>query len=133
LDLNVVSLVGRLVKAPQLVPAGHRGEEHCTFTIAINRVVAGQEGPQADYIPCSLWGESARNLVEGADKGDTLGIKGRIRTNFVQKADGSKSFFWEVRCDEVQLGFKSLRNLSPKAEPDATARAVRQLSKEFGG
>jgi len=130
MDHNQWSGIGRLVKAPKFYPAA-QGKEHCTFTIVCNRVVPNSEGPQADYVPCALWGEEATKFVGLCDKGDTVGVVGRIRTSFVQKPNGTKDFYWEVRVDEVSYGMRSLKNLQPKTAPDAASRAVGKLSKEF--
>lgn len=132
MDHNRFHGVGRLTKDPQYIPAGRKGDDHCTFTLAMNRVVPLEEGPVADYVLCSLWGEEARRFVEFRAKGDEVGILGRIRTGFVQQADGSRKYFWEIRVEEVQYGRRSLKNLQPKPKEDSTTRAVGQLTTEFG-
>jgi single-strand DNA-binding protein len=133
LDHNRVHLIGRLVKAPQFFPPGRKGQEHCTFSIAVNRVVPNEEGPTADYLPCSLWGPEATRFCETRDKGDEVGILGRIRTNFVPQASGDKKFFWEIRVEHVEYGRRALKNLraAPRQETVAT-QAVRSLNREFG-
>ncbi len=132
MDHNRCHLVGRLTKDPQYVAAGIKGEDHCIFTLAINRVVPMEEGPVADFILCSLWGEESRRFIELRATGDEVGVLGRIRTGFVQQADGSRKHFWEVRVEEVQYGRRSLKNLQPRPKQDSTTRAVGQLTTEFG-
>ena len=133
MDHNRVHLVGRLVRNPEYFPPGRRGQEHCTFSLAINRVVPNEEGPAADYLPCSVWGAEASNFVEKVHKGDEVTCLGRIRTNFVQQADGARKFFWEIRVDRVDYGRVSLKNLRAQPYVDNTTRAVKQLTEEFGG
>lgn len=134
MDHNRVHLVGRLVKNPEYFPAGRRGDEHCTYTLAVNRVVPNEEGPAADYLPCSLWGKEARVFVEKVRKGDEVACLGRIRTNFVPQANGDRRFFWEIRVDTVQYGRMSLKNLTAQPRPDTPATlAVGKLQNEFGG
>lgn len=132
IDHNRFHAVGRLTRDPRYVAAGHKGEEHCIFTLAINRVVPLHDGPAADYIPCSLWGKETHTFIECRTKGDEVGILGRIRTGLVQQADGQKKFFWEVRVEEVQYGRRSLKNLQPKPKSDFVTKAVGQLTAEFG-
>lgn len=132
MDHNRFHGVGRLTRDPQYIPAGNKGEDHCTFTLAINRVVPLHDGPVADYVPCSLWGEEARRFIECRAKGDEVGILGRFRTGFVQQGDGSRKIFWEIRVEEVQYGRRSLKNLQPKPKQDSATRAVGQLVTEFG-
>ena len=132
MDHNRWHGVGRLVRNPEYFPPGRRSQEHCTFSLAINRVVPNGEGPAADFIPCSVWGEKAREFAERVQKGDEVTCLGRIRTNLIPQADGSKKFFWEARVDTVIYGRISLKNLRTKTHEDSTTRAVKQLTEEFG-
>lgn len=131
MDHNRCLIIGRLTKDPEYFPTGIRGEEHCIFTIASNRVVSDRNGPRADYIPCSLWGELARDFVETRSKGDEVGVFGRLRTNYVQQPDGTSRLFFEIRVDEVQKGRKSLKNLQPKPKSTSATHAVAKLQGEF--
>lgn len=133
MDHNRCHLVGRLAKNPLFVDAGHKGEAHCTFTLAVNRVVPTEGGPAADFIQCSLWGEDAYHFVESRSVGDEVGVFGRIRTGFVQKTDGRRDFFCEVRVEEVKYGRRSLKNLQPRPKTDGATKAVKQLTAEFKG
>lgn len=132
MDHNRWHGVGRLTRNPEYFSPGRRGQEHCTFSLAINRVVPNEEGPAADFVPCSVWGEEARRFVERVQKGDEVACLGRIRTNFVPQANGDRKFFWEVRVDHVEYGRISLKNLRTKPHTDATTEAVKQLTEEFG-
>ncbi len=133
MDHNRWHGVGRLVRDPKYFPPGRRGKEHCTFSLAINRVVPNEDGPSADYVPCTIWGEQAAELVERVRKGDEITCLGRIRTNFVPQADGDSRFFWEVRVDHISYGRIALKNLRARHSEDDTTRAVKRLTEEFGG
>ncbi len=132
MDHNRFHGVGRLTKDPVYFAPGRKGDEHCTFTLATNRVVSNESGPQADFILCSLWGEKASDFVKERAKGDEVGVLGRIRTSFVGQADGSSKPFWEVRVEEVEYGRRSLKNLQPRPQQDGITRAVGALTMEFG-
>lgn len=131
MDHNRCLIVGRLTKNPEYFPAGMRGEEHCIFTIATNRVVPDRSGPKADYIPCSLWGPLAKDFVESRAKGDEVGVIGRLRANYVQQPDGGSRLFFEVRVEEIKKGRRSLKNLQPKPAATPVTRAVATLQSEF--
>lgn len=133
MDLNRIVLIGRLATNPEYKAAGYRGQPHCFFMLAINRVVPNAQGPQADYVPCSLWGEEAQKFVENRAKGDEVGVVGRLRTTHLKQADGSYKNAWEVRVDRVSYGRRSLKNLQGRVEPSRETEAVSRLSKEFGG
>lgn len=130
MDANIWVGVGRLTKDPVFFP-GRKGQDYCTFVLAVNRLVANAEGPQTDYLPCSLWGEEAKRFVELRSKGDTIGVRGALRTSRAQRPDGRTEFFFEVRVEEVTYGMRSMKNLSPRPADTAATRSVRQLSKEF--
>ena len=131
MDHNRVHLIGRLTRDPEYVPAGRRGDGHCKFSLAVNRVVSNEQGPQADYMYCVLWGEEALRFIELRAKGDEVGILGRIRTSNVPQADGGTHFHWEVRVDEVRYGRRSLKNLQPRPQETKATQAVAKLAKEF--
>lgn len=133
MDHNKITLVGRLTRNPEFLPPGMNGDSHCTFTIAVNRVVSDRTGPKADYIPCSLWGSGASRFVEQRSKGDEVGVIGRLRTNYVQQPDGSSHIRPEVRVEEVHLGRRSLKNMQPAPEVTPATQAVGQLQEEFTG
>ena len=131
MDHNRIQLIGRLTKDPVFKEPGRRGDSHCTFILAVNRVVPNEKGPKADYLPCSLWGDEAKRFVETRAKGDEVGLIGRIRTEHVQQDNGDHKFFWEVRVDRVFYGRKSLKNMQLAPAGDNATRAVGQLSEEF--
>lgn len=131
MDQNLIVLVGRLVRPPEYFPAGRRGDPHATFLLVVNRVVPNANGPQADYFPCVLWGEEAKQLCETRGRGDEIGIVGRIRTELLSQPGGKTQFRWEVRVDEIHFGRRSLKNLAPPPEQTPQTRAVARLHQEF--
>lgn len=133
MDQNRCFFVGRLVRDPEFHPAGRKGQAHATFTLVVNRVVSNEQGPQADYIPCSLWGEVAKNFCEKRSLGDEVGFFGRIRTSSIPQASGPARHVWEVRVDErtLRLGRRSRKNMAPKPEQTPQTNAVAKLSSEF--
>lgn len=131
MDHNRVHLIGRLTKDPEFHAPGRRGDAHCTFVLAVNRVVPNEKGPQADYLPCSLWGSEAEVFCERRAKGDEVGVLGRIRTGHVQQPDNTYKFFWEVRVDRVFYGRQALKNMQLKPEPTKATQAVSRLMSEF--
>jgi single-strand DNA-binding protein len=130
-DHNKTTLVGRLTANPEYYPAGIRGQDHCQFTIAVNRVVSDQNGPRADFIPCSLWGPACKAFVEQRAKGDEVGVIGRLRANYVPQPDGTSHLLFEVRVEEIHLGRKSLKNMQPAPEKTPATAAVGKLQEEF--
>ena len=77
--LNQVIIVGRLVKKP-IVEENENGRKVATITLAVQRSYKNDEGIyDTDFIKCILWNGIAENTVEYCDKGDLVGVKGRLQ------------------------------------------------------
>ena len=86
--LNQVVVVGRLVEKPKLEVDG-TARSMTNITIAVPRSYKNENGDyECDYIDCVLWKGVAENAVEYCKKGDILGIRGRLKTEYVD--DGNK-------------------------------------------
>ena len=77
--LNQVVIVGRLVKKP-IVEENENGRKVATITLAVQRSYKNAEDVyETDFIKCTLWNGIAENTVEYCDKGDLVGVKGRLQ------------------------------------------------------
>lgn len=77
--LNQVVIVGRLVKKP-IVEENENGKKVCNITLAVPRSYKNDEGIyDTDFIKCTLWNGIAENTVEYCNKGDIIGVKGRLQ------------------------------------------------------
>ena len=77
--LNQVIIVGRLVKKP-IVEENENGIKVATITLAVQRSYKNAEGVyETDFIKCTLWNGIAETTVEYCDKGDLVGVKGRLQ------------------------------------------------------
>ena len=76
--LNQVVIVGRLVERP-IVEENENGKKVCNITLAVPRSYKNAEGIyDTDFIKCTLWNGIAENTVEYCNKGDIIGVKGRL-------------------------------------------------------
>ena len=76
--LNQVVIVGRLVSKP-IVEENENGRKVSEITIAVPRSYKNAEGIyETDFIKCTLWNGIAENTVEYCNKGDVIGVKGRL-------------------------------------------------------
>lgn len=77
--LNQVIIVGRLVAKP-IVVENENGKKVCAITLAVPRSYKNDEGEyDTDFIKCILWNDIAEKTVEYCDKGDLVGVKGRLQ------------------------------------------------------
>ena len=75
---NQVVIVGRLVEKP-IVEENENEKKVCNITLAVPRDFKNAEGIyETDFIKCTLWNGIAENTVEYCNKGDLIGVKGRL-------------------------------------------------------
>ena len=100
--MNCVSLIGRLVRDPELRYA-QTGTAMCRFTIAVDRRMSKQKRqeaqannqPTADFIGCTAFGQTAELIANYHRKGSQIGIDGRIQTGSYEK-DGRTIYTTDV-------------------------------------
>ena len=97
---NSVHLMGRLTADPELKTFGD-GVVVCNFTVAINRPVAKGEHPEADFVRCGAWRQTAELLEKYFGKGDRVGIEGRIQVRNYETKDGEKRTATEVQVERI--------------------------------
>lgn len=99
--LNQVILVGRLVKTPDLFVA-ESGKKGTIVTLAVSRAFKNLDGQyDTDFLDCTLWTAIAENTAEYCQKGDVIGVRGRIQTRIIEEEDGSKYKKMEIIADKV--------------------------------
>lgn len=108
LNLNKVTLVGRLTADPELKQTPS-GVPVCTFTLAVNRryVPKNEDGSpaqqQADFISCVAWRNQAEFLSRYFRKGSSVCITGAIQTRSWTDQSNQKRYATEVVADEVMF------------------------------
>lgn len=91
--INQVTLIGRLVDKPTL--RDYDGEFRvATINLAVARPFKNMDGNvETDFLKISVWNIVAENACEYLDKGDIIGVKGRLVVK-----DAEVSF---IKGDEV--------------------------------
>lgn len=98
--MNVVALVGRLTRDPELRYTPN-GTATCTFTLAVDDPFA--KGDQkADFIPIVTWKQTAEACANYLRKGYLCSVEGRIKTRNYEK-DGRKVYVTEVLASGVRF------------------------------
>ncbi len=99
--MNNVSLVGRLVRDPELRTVS-TGNTTCSFSVAVNRQFTNANGErETDFINCVIWGKQAENLAKYCTKGSLIGVTGRIQTRNYDGQDGKKVYVTEVAANNI--------------------------------
>jgi len=108
--MNLVVLMGRLIKDPELRFLPGNGMAVATFTLAVDKGLNKdkkaefqQSGkPTADFIRIRVWGKQAENCTNYLAKGRQVLIQGNIETGSYEK-DGQKIYTTEVRASHVKF------------------------------
>lgn len=76
--INQITLVGRLVEKA-IVEETENGRKAVMITMALPRYFRNDDGEyETDFVQVSLVGQVAEATYEYCDKGDIIGVKGRI-------------------------------------------------------
>lgn len=99
--LNQVVMVGRLVSKP-IIEENENGRKISEITLAVPRSYKNAEGVyDTDFIKCTLWNDIAENTAEYCNKGDLIGVKGRLETSVYEIENGEKYRITSVVAEKI--------------------------------
>ena len=128
--MNSVNLVGRLSNNPQL-RITTSGKQICRFSIAITRRFKNPAGDyEADFINCVAFNKTAELINEYVQKGDLVGVSGRIQTGSYTATDGSKKYTTDVVVENIYF----LKNKEKPAHEQVSEQVEKQtdIFADFG-
>jgi single-strand DNA-binding protein len=102
---NKAILIGNLGTRPEL-KATQSGRSMLRLRLATNETYVDKEGTKqerTDWHTVVVWGKRAEGLARILDKGDSLGVEGRIRHRQWEGTDGKKRSSAEVEALDVVL------------------------------
>ena len=127
MDLNSVSLGGRLTATPELRQT-KSGHSVCDVSIAVNRMKEGE----TDFVDVTLWGKTAELASKHLDKGRFINVLGRLQQDKWEDKEGNKRYSMNVVADNLYFGPKtsgssdksSYKKQEAKVTEDATTEEV---------
>ena len=95
MDMNNVSLIGRLTKDPELkfTPSG---KAVCSFSIANNKMKEG-----VNFFNIVTWGKTAEYVSSYVKKGNRVAIEGRLEQRSWESEQGKRSTV-EIVAERIQ-------------------------------
>lgn len=112
--MNIVNLVGRLTKKPEI----YAGETpRCLLSIAINE---GKD--KTEFISCTAFGKTAELVNTYCDKGDMVGVSGRLSTYVKENRDGTKDY--RLTCVANRVEFLSTAKHNSEAGKSSYSEPV---------
>lgn len=112
-DLNRVTLIGRLVRDPELRYT-QGGAAIGNFSIANNRSYttnSGEKREEVSYFDCVAWGKLGEIIVEHCKKGRRIAVEGRLQQRRWEDQNQNKRSKIEIVVDNFQF-------LDAKSSPD---------------
>ncbi len=102
--MNKVILMGRLTRDPDIrYSAGENGMQVARYTLAVDRRFRRQEGQQADFISCVVFGKGAEFAEKYLHKGVKIAVTGRIQTGSYTNREGVKVYTTDVVVEEQEF------------------------------
>ena len=98
---NIVLLIGRLTKDPDVRYTTQTQTAVATFTLAVNRPYSKEK--EADFIRIVVYGKSAENCGTYIKKGSLVEVQGRIQTGSYKKDNGDTVYTTDVIAERVEF------------------------------
>lgn len=117
--MNKVELVGRLTAKPELRYTSSN-TAYTRFSVAVNRNFTNANGErEADFINVVAWRKQAETISKYFDKGNLIGIEGRLQTGSYDDKDGNKRYTVDVALDNFE--FLESKNKAQSSAQDLSA------------
>lgn len=113
--MNIVSLVGRLTRDPEIFGEGNG--KRAKYTLAVDRQFKRDGQPTADFINCVVFGKGAEFAEKWLHQGMRIGVNGRLQTGSYDGKDGHKVYFTNVVVDVQE--FCESKSVTPLPKEEA--------------
>ena len=93
--MNKVIFIGRTTKdiESKVTPSGTSVAE---FSIAVKRPFKSNSEQESDFFNCVAYGKTAETIGRYVNKGDLIGIEGRVQTENYTNKEGKKIYVTAV-------------------------------------
>ena len=133
-SFNKVILIGNLTRDPR-VGSNPSGSAVCDFSIAINRrySVNGQEKEEVCFVDIVTWGKQADSCGKYLQKGSSVLIEGRLKTESWNDKEGNKRSRLVVTAERIQfLNFNRPQEERRNQNPSDNYEAQDEYSAQEG-
>lgn len=129
--MNRLTVIGRLVRETELKEVGD-GRVVMNNTIAIARPFKSENSPDTDFLNFVAWGKRGELIEEYCDKGDLIGLDGRIQSRTYQNDKQDKVYITEMNVESVHF-IQSKREKSKRTTTESNAtpnEAIRSTTEQ---
>ena len=100
--MNLVSLIGRVVKEVEVQQLQPSGKSVFNNTIAVQNVYRNSDDSyHSHFIQVVAWGKIAERIGKFVKKGDRIGVEGRLNTRRYTNKNHQEVYVTEVVIEEV--------------------------------
>ena len=110
---NLVVLIGRLCRDPEVRYTPSTQMAVARFTLAIDRPVGQGKEKQTDFPSIVAFGKTAELIEKYVGKGQQVAVQGRLQTGSYTKQDGTKVYTTDVLAERVEFLGKKADNSQP--------------------
>lgn len=100
--MNRLIVTGRLVRENELREVGD-GRIVLNNAVAIPKSYKTENGQDADFINIVAWGKRAELIEEYCNKGDLIGLDGKIQSGSYQNSEDQTVYTVEMVVDSVHF------------------------------
>ena len=117
---------GNLVANPE-TRTTPSGVSVCSFTVAVNRRFANQDGEkQTDFFRVNAWRGLADTCAKYLAKGRKVAVIGELQARLYDGKDGEKRMSLDVQADEIEF-------LTPKSQAEQSEQTEQQPNADANG
>lgn len=135
--MNKILLTGRLTANPELRFTTNNIAV-TSFTLAVDRNFKNESGnKEADFINIVAWNKKAELIHEYVQKGDLIGVIGRLQVRTYQNERGENRRATEVVLEEIEFlrnkpkEDKAVPNTQPTTEPVNSNAPYEQFARDL--
>lgn len=116
--MNKIILIGRTTKGIELKNTT-TNVSVANFSLAVPRTYKNASGEyESDFINCIAFGKLAETIKNYVNKGDRLGVEGRLQTRSYQNSEGKNVYVSEVIVENIEfLQAKKKENSGASEDP----------------
>lgn len=101
--MNKITLIGNLTHDPE-VRSTANGTTVCSFTIAVNRRFAQQNGERVtDFFRINAWRQLGDTCAKYLAKGRKVAVIGELQARTYEAKDGTTRMSLDVSADEIEF------------------------------
>lgn len=102
--MNKWTGTARLTKDPVIrYTTGENKTAVASFSIAVDRRIKREGGPDADFFDCTAWGKTAEFMEKYWKKGMKAAISGRLENESWTDKEGNKRISTKIIVDEIEF------------------------------